>query len=56
MCNTYNATKISPQSSQVLYVNLCPDWYIKKVLVIQSVVYCFGCEGKGGGGGGGGCA
>ena len=45
-----------------MYVNSCPDWYGKNVPVIPSVVYCFGCEGKGGlnkvlaleGGGGGG--
>ena len=31
----------------VLYVNSCPEWYGKNALEIQSVVYCFGCEGKG---------
>ena len=35
-----------------MFVNSCPDWYGKNVPVIQSVVYCFGCEGKGRGRGG----
>ena len=35
-------------------MNLCPDWYGKNVPVIQSVVYCFGCEEKGRGRGRGG--
>ena len=48
---------IFPQSLQVLHVSLSSHWYGKNVLVIQSVVYWFGCEEKGEGGegqGGGG--
>ena len=45
---------IFPQSLQVLHVNyLTTHWYGKNVLVIQSVVYWFGCEEKGEGGEGG---
>ena len=29
-------------------MNFCLDGYGKNVPVIQSVIYCFGCEGKGG--------
>ena len=32
--------------------NSCPDCYGKNRPLVQSVVYCFGCEGKRGGGGG----
>ena len=35
-------------------MNSCLDWYSVNVSKIQSVVYCFGCEGEGGIGGGGG--
>ena len=38
---------ILSQSLRVLYINSCPDQYDKKLPIIQSVVYCFGCEEKG---------
>lgn len=37
---------IFSHSLQILYVNLCTDWYCKNALVIKSDICCLSCEGK----------